>query len=99
LFASAFSVSDDQDLYGTIPSESPFLNDLLDENVKTFLKPEEGTKDFDFNLFDYRKALTDWGISYINCRDPSVIEKFANDPFFSRVFINEEVSVFKVKVD
>jgi hypothetical protein len=99
LFASAFSVSDNETLYeGTAPSGNAFLNGLLDENVKTFLNPEEGlTEDLSIDLFDYRNALDDWQISYIVCRDSSVLKKFIGDPTFIRVFINEGVSVFKVK--
>ena len=64
----------------------------------SYLDPSQNlTEDLLFGVFDYRKAIVDWNIAYIACRDFAVIPKFANDPTFSRVFINEEVSVFKVK--
>jgi hypothetical protein len=98
LFASAFSVSNSEELYeNKVASENPYLNDLLDENVKTFLDPDQNeTENLSLVLFDYKKAVTDYSISYINCRDFSVLKKFTNDPTFCRVFINDEVAVFKV---
>ena len=99
LFVSAFSVSDTQSLYeNTVPSENPYLNNILDENVKEYLNPQkDGDSKLSLDFFDYRKALFDWRISFIACRDSSVMKKFLDDPIFSRVFINHEVAVFKVR--
>jgi len=99
LFLSVFSVSDSEENYkNTVVWKNPYLNGLLDKNVGSYLDPSQNlTEDLLFGVFDYRKAIVDWNIAYIACRDFAVIPKFANDPTFSRVFINEEVSVFKVK--
>jgi len=99
LFVSAFSVSDNRDLYeNTVIWENPYLNDALERNAESYLDPDEDiNEDLELVVFDYRKALAEWGISYIACRDSSVLKKFTADPTFSRVFINDEVSVFKVK--
>jgi len=101
LFLSAFSVSDNPDLYKNVLTwENPYLNQLLYNNTQTYLTiPPSLTRSYDLDVFDYKKALNDWNISYIACRDFAVFPKFANDPAFSRVFINEEVSVFKVKIN
>jgi len=100
LFVSAFSVSDDQNLYKDTPIwENPHLIEWMDYYLQNYLEPEP-SKNADLpslDVFDYRKALVDWNISYIVCRDSGILPKFARDPAFSRVFINDEVSVFKVK--
>jgi len=101
LFASAFSVSDTTELYENIAvNANPHLNRLLDEKVESYLDPvQDAYNKFNLDFFDYRRALEnpELDISYIACRDSSVLRKFAADPLFSRVFINAEVSVFRVK--
>jgi hypothetical protein len=47
--------------------------------------------------FDYQTALADWSVSYVANRDFELTPKFADDPAFSLVFINNEVAIFKVK--
>jgi hypothetical protein len=99
LFVSAFSVSDDPDLYDdTVIWENPHLNKVMDLNLKRYLSPEKDEReDLALNVFDYRKALNDWNISYIACRDSALLPKFAKDPAFSLVFINDEVAIFQVR--
>ena len=99
LFVSAFSVSDRQDIYrDVLVWENPYLNGLMDKNLITYLSPEEDESgDLPLDVFDYRKALVEWNISYIACRDSGILPKFARDPAFSMVFINNEVAVFKVR--
>jgi hypothetical protein len=73
---------------------------LIKENTQTYLSelsqvpPPINNKDF--IVFDYKKALTSWDISYIACRVPEMYPKFFRDPSFSLVFINSEVAIFKV---
>jgi hypothetical protein len=99
LFVSAFSVSDDPDLYDdTVIWENPHLNEVMEDNLKGYLSPEEDERgDLALDVFDYRKALNDWGISYVACRDSALLPKFARDPAFSLVFINDEVAIFQVR--
>ena len=95
LFVSAFSVSDLQSIYQDVVIwENPYLNELMTNNTKTYLNP---VGDSSIEVFDYRKALGDWNISYVACRDSAILPKFSRDPIFSTVFINTEVAVFKVK--
>jgi hypothetical protein len=102
LWAGAFPISDSLSIYQDSESKADFLGTVLFDNLASY---EEKETQIDHNwphslivdVFDYRKALTDWNISYIACRDSSVLKKFASDPIFSRVFINAEVSVFRVK--
>jgi hypothetical protein len=53
--------------------------------------------DLPLDIFDYKKTLVDWNVSYIAVRDSEIIPKFAGDPAFSLLFINDEVAVFIVK--
>jgi hypothetical protein len=49
--------------------------------------------------FDYTTALQQWSVSYVVNRDSEMQPKFAKDPAFSLVFINNEVAIFKVKAN
>jgi hypothetical protein len=68
--------------------------ELLANDTMTYMRK---AADFPLDVFDYQKAMNDKGISYIVCRDSDVFPKFANDPAFSLVFINDEVAIFIVK--
>jgi hypothetical protein len=99
LWAGTFSVTNDKTVYQDPASKADFLNKLLAANLDLYLK--EGEKlpvgNLSLDVFDYQKAIKNNGISYIACRDFDVIPKFANDPAFSLVFINDEVAIFMVK--
>lgn len=112
LFVSAFSVSDDPKNYGNVLIwENPYLLKFMNENLQNYIEPENSdsllvgfTQPYDdlppLDVFDYRKALVTWNISYIAYRKTAgsaVLPKFAQDPAFSTVFINDEVAIFKVK--
>jgi hypothetical protein len=58
---------------------------------------QDPVSDEKIEVFDYRQALVDWNVSYIAVRDSEIIPKFAGDPAFSLLFINDEVAVFIVK--
>jgi hypothetical protein len=87
LFAGVYQIK------GTQPSD---ISQMLVDNLNSY---KERVPDLPLDVFDYQKATKDNGISYIACRDSDVIPKFANDPAFSLVFINDEVAIFMVKRD
>jgi hypothetical protein len=70
------------------------VNGVLSANLASF---GDKVADFPLDVFDYKIALRDWRVSYVACRDSEVFPKFASDPAFSVVFINDAVSVFMVK--
>jgi len=49
--------------------------------------------------FDYQAAMQQYSVSYIANRDFELNPKFADDPAFNLVFINNEVALFKVKTN
>lgn len=53
--------------------------------------------DLPMEIFDYRQALKDQKVAFIAMRDPEQIPRLAKDPIFSLVFINDEVSIFRVR--
>jgi hypothetical protein len=69
---------------------------VLAEKLDSYFRVENGA-DLSLDVFDYRTAIAANGISYIVCRDSGMIPKFANDPAFHLVFINDEVAIFMVK--
>ena len=52
--------------------------------------------DLPLDVFDYHQALAAYNVSYIALRDIGQIPRFAKDPTFSLVFINNDVAIFKV---
>jgi hypothetical protein len=94
ILMGVFSVTDDLTVYQNPETKFAYLNQLLIDNVNF---PQKKISDLPLDFFDYRAALQEYGISYIACRDSELIPKFANDPAFSLVFINDDVAIFMVK--
>jgi hypothetical protein len=98
LFASAFSVSNNPEFYQNEATKAKFINGVLYENLQSYLKPStNGNQDLDIYVFDYKKALADWNVSYVAVRDSQIIPKFACDPAFNLLFINNDVAIFQAK--
>jgi len=89
-----FSVTDDKAVYQNPETKANYINKVMDVNLNSY---QEKVADLPLDVFDYQKALKDWNISYVACRDSALVPKFANDPGFSLVFINDEVAIFMVK--
>jgi hypothetical protein len=91
---SAYSVTDDPQIYQDHAKKADFFNTIITGNLNSSQEP---ISDASLDVFDYQKAVSDWNISYIACRDSEIIPKFAKDPTFSLVFINNDVAIFMVK--
>ena len=97
LWASAFSVSNALTTLDD-PKTETFLGRLIKGNLASYQKVPNDVAGFpNIDVFDYKKALADWNVSYIAVRDSEIIPKFASDPAFSLLFINDGVSIFLVK--
>jgi len=95
---SAYSVTDDLRFYQDPEVTADFFNKIITDNLDSSQEPPSNLPpDLELDVFDYQKALNDWNISYIACRDSEIIAKFAGDPAFSLVFINNDVAIFMVK--
>ena len=92
--ASAYSVTDNPQIYQDPAKKADYFNTLITGNLNS---TQESLSDASIDVFDYKKAVSDWNISYIACRDSEMIPKFAKDPTFSLVFINNDVAIFIVK--
>lgn len=91
---SAYSVTDDPQFYQDPATTTDYFSKIIINNL---ILSQEQISNLPIDVFNYRKALNDWNISYIACRDFDVLPKFTNDPTFSLVFINDEVAIFVVK--
>jgi len=91
---SAYSVTDDPRFYQDPETKADYFNKIINYNLNS---SQEQVSDLPLDVFDYQKSMNDWNISYIACRDSELIPKFANDPAFSLVFINNDVAIFMVK--
>jgi hypothetical protein len=94
---SAYSVSDDPKIYQSQEETDQYFKNITINNLNLYKNPIPDSPYID--VFDYQTALNDpsFNISYVACRDSEIIPKFANDPAFSLVFINDEVAIFTVK--
>jgi hypothetical protein len=102
ILVGVFSVTDDLAVYQDPETTTDYMNKILAGNLNAsqgadFLKPSQEKENLPPDVFDYQKAVKDWGISYVACRDSDLIPKFANDPAFSLVFINDDVAILMVK--
>jgi hypothetical protein len=94
ILVGALSVTNDLTVYQDPETKANYINEILDANINS---PQTEVADLPLDVFNYQKALNDWNISYIACRDFELLPKFANDPAFSLVFINNDVAIFMVK--
>jgi hypothetical protein len=92
---SAYSVSDDPEIYRSQEKKDQHFNDLITNNLNSYQDQIPDSPSLE--VFDYQKAVDNWNISYIACRDSEIIPKFTKDPAFSLVFINDEVALFHVE--
>ncbi|MGD0450323.1 MAG: hypothetical protein ABSA79_04605 [Candidatus Bathyarchaeia archaeon] len=90
-----------QILVGLYPVSDRDIGDpaVLNQTLMTHqANPQEQQKNPpQLTTFDYQAAIQQYAVSYIANRDFEVNPKFANDPNFNLVFINNEVAIFKVK--
>jgi len=91
---SAYSVTDDLSFYQDPETTADYFSKIITENL---ISSQEPVAELSLDVFNYQKAVNDWNISYIACRDSEILPKFVNDPAFSLVFINDEVAIFMVK--
>jgi len=91
---SVCSVTDDPRFYQDPETKADYFNKIINDNLTS---SQEQISDLPLGVFNYQKSINDWNISYIACRDSELILKFANDPAFSLVFINNDVAIFMVK--
>ena len=94
ILVGVFSVTNDPAVYQDPEVKNAYFNKMLADNLSS---SQEKIADLPIEVFDYRTALQEFNVSYIACRKTDLIPKFANDPAFSLVFINDDVAIFLVK--
>jgi hypothetical protein len=70
------------------------FNHFFLNNTQSYL---DKVAQFPIDVFDYQQEIANLNASFIVVRDSAQIPRFANDPNFSLVFINEEVAIFHVQ--
>jgi hypothetical protein len=71
----------------------------LEQILRTNLQTPAGVPELAMTIFDYRVALQQYNVSYVVNRNFELNPKYANDPVFSSVFINNKVAIFKVETN
>jgi hypothetical protein len=100
LSATTYSVTNNPNLYNNNDAFNTFFNQQIDLN----LEPENHTNSPLPTPFNYQAELKLNSINYIAVPRYYEVDskaemklKFANDPMFDLVFINDEVAIFEVK--
>ncbi|MEM1589782.1 MAG: hypothetical protein QW175_05140 [Candidatus Bathyarchaeia archaeon] len=76
--------------------ESEHIMDLLANMTSAWQNREPSN--FPIKVFDYKEAIRSNGIAFIACqRKACAVERFAKDPMFNLVYINDRVAIFKVR--
>jgi hypothetical protein len=96
-FAGAYQYTENKSL--TQDEKVLSYHNLVAEHTRNYLTPlplPPGEDPRQFDVFDYKERLDYWSISYVALRDLFQINRFAKDPAFNLVFINEKVAIFQV---
>lgn len=97
ILAGAYSVTDKLEYYVDKETRDAYFRPIIAANMDSALSLIEDDKNKEeLEVFDYSLEIIERNIGYIACRDNETRLKFAADPLFSLVFINEEVAIFKV---
>jgi hypothetical protein len=92
ILVGIFQVSD-SNIQNPIATSS--LSSVLHNNIQ---KPTI-VPDLPITIFDYKAALQQYNVSYIVNRNFDLNPKYANDPGFRLVFINDKVAIFNVEAN
>ncbi|MFA5363787.1 MAG: hypothetical protein WC325_01225 [Candidatus Bathyarchaeia archaeon] len=87
---------------GLCPYQSPktdqtrYIQEYMANNARTYLDKVSNTP---ITFFDYQTAIKTWNISYIAVTNPERVPRFSADEFFSCVYRNDEIAIFKVNTN
>ncbi len=93
--ATTYSVTDDLSFYENQETINNFFNPIITANLNSTQTPVDNIPLAE--PFNYQAEIKTNNISYVVVRDSEMINKFAKDPTFSLVFINNDVAIFEVK--
>jgi len=93
LYAGVYTYAENPSSTLTAAQQTAYYKQLVVNNTQTALNK---FSDVPLDVFDYRQGLSAQNVSYVVVRDSEQIPRFAKDPLFSLVFINNEVAIFQV---
>jgi hypothetical protein len=98
IIATTYSVIDSLQYYRDQNTINDYFAPIIAANLNASLQPTGHTT---ITTFDYQAALQYYNVSYLaNFYDNFGLNpKFASDPKFSLVFINDKVAIFKVEAN
>ncbi len=68
--------------------------ELVMNNTANYLEKAPNSQ---LDVFDYKQAISQQNVSYVALRSSDEIPRFAKDPKFNLVFINNNVAIFQVQ--
>jgi hypothetical protein len=96
MWAGAYSVTDNLAYYASKEARNAYFQQEIANNLASPLSPAPNSDNHELSVFNYRSELQNREVSYVVCRDPATAPKFRDDPYFSLVFINKEVAIYRV---
>ncbi len=78
----------------TEKEQNAVYRQMIINHTKVYLEKKEPA--LPLEIFDYKEALVAHEVDYIALRDQEALPRFANDPNFHLVFINNEVAIFQI---
>jgi hypothetical protein len=92
-YAGVYTYEENPDPALTEEEEYAEYQQMVINHTNTYLKEYEMLP---LDVFDYKQAINQLQVSYVAVRASDEFPRFAKDPLFSLVFINNEVAIFKV---
>ena len=83
--------------YPQLHASSEAQAGLIESFMNNTRSYSDKVAEFPLDVYDYRQAIATLNASYIVVRDFSQLARFAKDPTFSLVFINQDVAIFKIR--
>ncbi|MCX8150661.1 MAG: glycosyltransferase family 39 protein [Candidatus Bathyarchaeota archaeon] len=78
----------------TEKEQNAVYSQMIINSTNGYLEKKEDAPPLE--IFDYQQAIVTYDVDYIALRDQEALPRFANDPNFHLVFINNEVAVFRI---
>jgi hypothetical protein len=93
LYAGVYQYAENPDPHLPAANQTAYYREIVVNHTQTY---QDTLSDAPIEAFEYRQALAQQNISYVAVRDSEQWPRFAKDPAFSLVFINNEVAIFQV---
>jgi hypothetical protein len=93
-YMGVYTYAENPDKNAPLSVQMEAYQDIVNKHAVEYSRYYPG---YAMEIFDYQQGLSNQQINYIALRNSDSINRFAKDPMFSLVFINNEVAIFQVQ--